>query len=55
MLYHTHILGIENISAVLVLVDREILALTGLFHQAVLPAARLGALSPVGITVDKIV
>ena len=55
MLDHTQILGIENIRAVLLLIDGEILTRAGLLHQVVLPAAGLGTVTTVGVSPHHII
>ena len=54
MLYHAHIIGVENIGA-LIFRNLEILSRAGLLHKMVFPPAGLGALPAIGISVCKIV
>ena len=44
-----HVLGIQEVGAVLPFGDLEVFAGTLLFHQMVLPAAGLGAFAPVAV------
>ena len=43
MLDHAQILGVEDVSAALIFVNRHILARSGLFHNGIFPAARMRA------------
>ena len=52
---HIHVLRIEQIGAVLGLLDREVLAGALLFHDRILPAAWLGAFAVIAIAAGQIV
>ena len=52
---HVHVLRIEQIGAVLGLLDREVLAGALLFHDRILPAAWLGAFAVIAIAAGQIV
>ena len=55
MVDHAHVPGVHDISALFVLKHREILAGALFLHQGVLIAARLGALTPVGVPACHVV
>ena len=50
VLDHAQILGVENVGAALILVNRHILTRSGLLHNRVFPTARMGAGTLVGIS-----
>ena len=52
---HAQILGIENISSTLILIDRHIFVRSSLLHDGILPSAWMGARSLIGIPSRKIV
>ena len=50
MLDHAKILGIENVSTTLILINRHILSGSRLFHNGIFPTARMCAGSLIGIS-----
>ena len=54
VLDHAHILGVVQIGAASVLLDREELARALLLHERIVPAARLGARAVVGIAAGHV-
>ena len=53
MLDHAKILGIENVSTTLILINRHILPRSRLFHNGILPAARMCAGPLIGISPNQ--
>ena len=55
MFDHAKILGIENISTALILIDRQVFSRAFFLHNRVFPAARMCARSLVGISSGKVI